>query len=198
MHSCVISSFWCWNGLGNKFIWSIFFGNCEYKHIWLKCLLCATLCLSWRYSSRKGREVLASSELKPQGFGCFQPFPPFLTSCPLPGDSSVPPTQTERPFPFIGDEAGHVACSGPVVCEQMLPAGVWKAGLLFVFSLCVRSASLGRCCPFTLEFTHAPPPVALRTYHMIAASSQPKKPEKLYLCFQSHWVWGCTEYFDNS
>ena len=76
----------------------------------------------------KKAEVLVSVSLNLRdmvdGIDCFQSFPPVLTSCPLLGDSSVPPTQTECSFPVIGYEAGHVACSGPMVCEQMLPAGV--------------------------------------------------------------------------
>lgn len=136
----------------------------------------------------------ASSHLRDMvdGSDCFQSFPPVLTSCPLPGNSSVPPTQCS--FPVVGYAAGHVACSEPVVCEQMVPAGVWKAGLPVVFSLCEESFPGVGSAP-SLGVPTGTPPADLQACSTIIATSQ---PEELCLCFQSHWVWGCTDFFDNS
>ena len=89
-------------------------------------------------------------------------------------------------------------------CGLLWAEGVWADGSCWSLKSWASFCLLFLCEDSFLGVGAAPspwnshghlPPVALQAYSMIIAPSQ---PEKLYLCFQSHWVWGCTEFFDNS
>ena len=160
MRSRVISSFWCWNGLGNKSSSEVYFLGIVNISIsdWSACWV---LPCAWLEDTavEKAERSLFPVSLNPRGLllPVLRALPHMLPFARWPCSSSHP-DRTSFPLHRRGGwSCGLLRASGVWADASCWSLKSW-ASFSLLFSLCVRSASLGRRCPFTLEFTHAPPP----------------------------------------